>query len=243
MDKARICVVFVTPGKDSGGQEFKSLELAASRRKRDRKVHISWENGLLTALKTSFKEVYSDDVITKLVSDGYALTERILKYHKQKDRKTERTPERLAIEDFMKDVKERLRKLMRLERDLKLTAWRSPRLEQIYGHIEGDNANVYFGILPEHTSVTRSKKAALDTVFELKIAGKAPKSYRKTFESISEDEWSAMLGVDHNLDIDSTRYSVSWIDSWSGSRDELVDRSVATFYRALLTFRPFMRKP
>ncbi len=242
MGKAHICVVFVTPTKGTGVQEFKSLELVDSGRNKDRKVHLSWDTGLLKALQASFKEGPSDDALTRLVCDGCTMTADILKYHEREGPKTVKNAKRIAIEDFMKDVRERLRKLMRLERDLKLTRWRSPRLEQVYGHIEGDNANVYFGILPDKTNVTTSKDAILDCMLELKIARKAPESYRKTFELISRDEWATMLGVKtKDIDIDGARHAVILSGLWSGSRDELLDKSALAFCRALRTFRPFMR--
>ena len=231
-----ICIVYLTPTQDVGVAEFNSLHLNDERQ--DAKVHLSWQV-LLHDIEDIFQKQPVTDPYVKLVRDGIVLTNKLLK--SKKEIKVTETEIRIRMKEFMSEVEERIRDMMRFEPTLRLTLWRDKQADQRYGNLDGNNANVYINIWEEGTSIPEEGNLHLRMGFMGKVADKAPREYKKKFNEYPASYWSAMLALDKDaLIIDAQKHDAHVQVNWSGQRSHLIQDAAALFCRFLITFRPFM---
>ena len=233
-----ICIIYLTPTKSIGGAEFNSLHLNEERQ--DAKIHLSWEV-LLHDIEEIFLKGTITDPYVKLVRDGIDLTRQLLNENMKRDPKITATPKRIRMNEFMIDVDERIRDMMRLESTLRLTLWRDNQQDQRYGNLDGNNANVYINLSEEGTSIPEKGTFHLRMGFLGKVAEKAPREYKNKFNEYPASYWSAMLALDKDdLVVDTQKHSASVEVNWSGERSQLIQDAAALFCRFLIMFRPFM---
>lgn len=233
----RICVIYLTPTDSTGTVEFNSLELHSERR--DAKVHLSWK-AVLDDLRQAFPEGTSDDLLGAFIRGGCQLTEQILANHLA--RKTEETLEREAIKTFMRLVRGKINEMLRFDQTLKLTDWRDPRRDEVYGHIGGDYGNVYLDVLADGTDLMDAEHSRVRGTVSFKVAGKATKARQDEFCSFPLENWTRILGCnpDDQATLDCNRCELYVERDWEGQAAELADQLAALFCRFLLVFRPFM---
>jgi hypothetical protein len=231
-DGKRICVIYLTPSKGTGGSEYESLRLT---RETDCKVHLSWGD-LLEDIRASFPEGQSNDPYGRLIRDSCRLVEELVK---RKEPKTPDTPNRIAMKDFIKMVAEKVRAMMRDLEPPKLTSWRDPQGDELYGYIGGDGGNVFLRIFDKGTEMADPKKVRLYARISFKIAGKALSRKKAGFLSLRPSDCQELLGTT-NLRIDEDRCEAVCEDTWAGAMPYLADQIATLVCRYLLTFRPFM---
>lgn len=231
-----VCTVYLTPTKGIGVEEFKSLQLNEERQ--DKKIHLSWEV-LLHDIEDIFRKEPITDPYVKLVRDGIDLTRQLLK-SKTKPPVPE-TEIRISMKKFMSEVEEVIRAMMQFEPTLRLHSWRDTKVDELYGNLDGNNANVYFDLWEEGTSIPRKGTLKLRARFMAKVANKAPKAYKKQFNELPFSYWSAVLALGGDtLTIDTQKHNAYVEFNWSGDFYKLVQDAAALFCRFLTTFRPFM---
>lgn len=232
----QICIVFLTPTQDIGVAEYNSLRLYEQRE--DAKVHLSWQV-LLHDIEDIFQKQPVTDPYVKLVRDGIEITNKLLK--SKKEIKVPETEIRIRMKEFMSEVEERIRDMMRFEPTLRLTLWRDKQLDQRYGNLDGNNANVYVNLWEEGTSIPEKGTLQLRMGFSSKVANKAPREYKNKFNEYPASYWSAMLALDTDtLILDAQKHDAYVQVNWSGERSQLIQDVAALFCRFLITFRPFM---
>ena len=232
-----ICVVYVTPTESTGAAEFASLQLAEDRK--DKKVHLPWA-AMLDDLEASFSPHDENDPYARLIRDGCLLTKDLLQKNDAKC-KTEETLERIATKAFLDRTQKKVADMMGLETALKLMRWKDPRLDQLYGQLGGDNANVYLDVLDQGTDLTNEDDAVLNGSVQFWIARKALRKYRGRFTSYPRHYWAEMLGLaDDTLEIRGHDGKILLENTWSGTCEELERELAGLFCRFLLVCRPFM---
>lgn len=234
----RICVVYLTPTESSGCVEFDSLGLNSERS--DAKVHLSWEN-VLEDLRQSFPDD-TDDLLSAFIRGGCELTEAILANRRKPVVKE--SLEREAMKLFVKEIRGKIRDMIRFDPTLELNDWHG-KTEEVFGHIGGDHGNVYLNVYTDGTSLLGQEQAKVRVSVSFKVAGKAPKVRRDEFCSIPLENWTRILGSDPadqaTLDCNRCKFYVE--RDWEGQAAELADQLAALFCRFLLVFRPFMVNP
>ena len=232
----QICIAFLTPTQDIGAAEFNSLHLNEERE--DAKVHLSWKV-LLHDIEDIFQKQPVIDPYVKLVRDGIELTNKLLKSKLVPT--VPETPIRIRMKEFMIEVEERIRDMMRFEPTLRLILWRDKQLDQRYGNLDGTNANVYVNLWEEGTSIPDEGTLQLRMGFSGKVANKAPREYKKKFNEYPASYWSALLALDKDdLILTAPKHDASVHVTLSGERSQLIQDAAALFCRFLITFRPFM---
>ena len=233
-----ICIVYLTPTQDIGVAEFNSLHLNEERQ--DAKIHLSWQV-LLRDIEEIFRKEPATDPYVKLVRDGVDLTRQLLKKNKEREPKVPETEIRIEMKSFIDKFEQQIRAIMQPEPTLQLNIWRDVRADQLYGNVAGKNANVYFDLLEEGTSIPKKGTLKLHATFSAKVAGKAPRAYKKQFNEFPDSYWSAMLALRGDaLVVDKQKHNAYVEVTWSGERSQLVQDAAALFCRFLITFRPFM---
>jgi hypothetical protein len=233
-----ICIVYLTPTQGIGAAEFDSLNLNEERK--DAKIHLSWEV-LLHDIEEIFRKEPATDPYVKLVCDGVDLTRQLLKKNKEREPKVQETEIRIEMKSFIDKVEQQIRAIMQPEPTLQLNLWRDVRADQLYGNVADKNANVYFDLLEEGTSIPKKGTLKLHATFSAKVAGKAPRSYKKQFNEFPASYWSAMLALrGDTLIVDTHKHNAYVEVNWSGERSQLIQDAAALFCRFLITFRPFM---
>lgn len=212
-----ICIVYLTPTQGIGLTEYESLKLNEERQ--DAKIHLSWEV-LLHDIEEIFRKEPATDPYAKLVRDGIELTNKLLK-----SKRVPPVPEteiRIRMNEFMSEVEERIRDMMRFEPTLRLTLWRDKQADQRYGNLDGNNANVYISLMEEGTSIPEEGNLHLRIGFMGKVADKAPREYKKKFNEYPASYWSAMLAIDKDtLVVDAQKHDAHVEVNWSGERSQL----------------------
>jgi len=235
-----ICVVYVTPTESTGAAEFASLQLAEDRK--DKKVHLPW-TAMLDDLEASFPPHDEDDSYARLIRDGCQLTKEILQKHSAKTI-TADTPERIATKAFLDRMQKKVADMMGLETALKLMRWKDPRMDELYGQLGGNNANVYLNIFDQGTDLTNQDDAVLSGSVSFQIARKARRKYRDRFASFPHHYWSEMIGLAaESLRINDHEVMVLLENTWSGTCEELERELAGLFCRFLMVCRPFMVDP
>lgn len=233
-----ICIVYLTPTRGIGLAEFDSLHLNEERE--DKKIHLSWEV-LLHDIEVVFRKGPVTDPYVKLVRDGIDLTRQLLKEKTERGSKVDETQTRIDMKKFIDEVEPLIREMMQLEPTLKLNLWRDRDLDELYGNINGTNANVYFDLWEKGTYITEKGTSKLCARFSGKVANKAPRASKKQFDEFPASHWSLILALGRDtLVVDREKHNAYVEVNWSGQRSQLVQDTAALFCRFLITFRPFM---
>jgi hypothetical protein len=238
--RMRICVIYLTPTDSSGCVEFDSLELSSKRS--DAKVHLSWKD-VLDDLRQAFPDEDSNDLLRAFIQGGCQLTETILS-ERSKPAITE-SLERGEMKKFMKSVRRRIVNMLGFEPTLKLTDWRDPGRDELYGHIGGDLGNVYLNVYADGTDLLNNEQTRVHGRISFKVAGKAPMTRLDDFRSYPLETWARILGFNSDdqvtLDIDRCEFSVE--RDWEGQSIELAEQLASLVCRFMLVFRTFMISP
>ncbi len=237
--RKRICVVYLTPTKNTGTEEFTSTMLEPDRT--DAKVHLSWED-VLEVLRDCFPGSSPSDALGRLVQDGCRLTEDILRQRSKPV--IEETDQRVKMKAFLTDVRDAVETMLAFQPNVRLRIWRDRNVDQLYGNIGGGNGNVYFTILADRTpDFSNLDNVVLQGSVSFSVAGKAIRKRREDFCAVRATDCGAFFGLNpDNLKIDEERCSVMLENVWRGTHAELVEEIASLFCRFLLFFKPLMEE-
>jgi hypothetical protein len=233
----RIGVVYLTPTANVGGAEFESLLLAVDRA--DRKLHLAWPQ-----LVADWNDVLANEnepsAFALLARDAVRRATDILA--KDRTKKTVETPHRIAAKKFLDELQTRVLEVMRPMGAVKLSRWKDPRVDQLYGWLGGEWGNVYLDVVEDgsdlsaHSSVARVR-------LSFWVAAKAAQPRKKEFATVPVEHWARLIGLPFGQlegPEDPRHYGVQWDNAWSGSIETMLEQLTMLFCRFLITFRPFM---
>jgi hypothetical protein len=232
--QTRICVIYLTPTAGVGRVEFEPLKLINDRP--DAKVHVYWGD-VLADMELVFPGGVTDP-IGRMIADGCSAIRRILKTRHTV--KTVDTPERIALKALLQSIHNIVEQAMIDESTLKLTVWRDPRIEELYGNIGGRDANVYLTLYNVEAKIVDDRNLRIRASISFRVAGTAPTAKRDAFGNIPHDRWLGELGLPPgSLKMDHRQFLVYDIQR-EGAIDTIAQDLSSVFCRFLSVFRPFM---
>lgn len=235
---SRLAVIYLTPTEDVGGAEFASLQLNPQRD--DRKAHLSWP-GLLDDFRTALHKAKMADPLTRLIADGCLCVKEILSSSTLP--KTAESPHRIEAKSFLDRVQTRVSELLEIHGPFKLSRWKDPRCDQLYGWLGGDLGNVYFEIFEDGSDLAQCPGALIHYRICFWIAKKAPRLVGQEFGECPLENWATILGIPPEQ-LSSIREStgVGLQNIVTGDFDHLIEMAISMFCRFMVTFRGFMER-
>lgn len=242
----RICIVFLTPTAGEGHAEFDSLEIS---REQDDKVHLSWDH-LLRCAREAWSRAADGDPAKVMIMDALALTAGLLEKNERTLRATPRSPERLATEAFVRELKDAVLAVPNFG-SIEFCDWMDPNVNEVYARPKGliPTGNLYFLVFPEGTDLTPpGADASVRFNFKLKIVGglttrakgSSPAdraafsarldATRRRFKALAKAQIAATLDLPlERLDLDTRKFLLTYADTYRGTRQDIFNRIVATF--------------
>jgi hypothetical protein len=198
-----VCVIYLTPTRDTGVVEFNTLQLAPGRS--DKKLHLGW-NELLEAFGPVTGN--ANDTASWFFGAGVERIRKVLEAAKK-----DRLPEdgsRFRIQALMNELKARFQNSDQFS-GLTFNRWSDQFKEQLFA--AGPERSAYVGLYLSSDGTTFPSAGTIRAVGDISfdVASKHRNRLRALVATKSVEEWSTALGVPREaIRLNFDKGSLSW---------------------------------